>query len=696
MNGRQQSPIDKVRVIGIFAHVDAGKTTTSEGILYHTGRIHRAGSVDEGSTQLDWMEQERQRGITVTSAATTCDWRGHQFNLIDTPGHIDFSAEVLRSIHVIDSAVMVLCGVGGVEPQTETVWMHAERENLPRLIFVNKLDRQGADFSRVVEEARKLLTPNVVPLQMPIGREKEFAGVVDLIGEQALVWNDGSEEPTLGTVPPSMKAEAASARASLLDTICETDERLLEQRLAGHEPSRESLQNALRRATITGELVPVICGSALSRVGIQPLLDAAASYLPSPLDVPDADPDAPFCAVAFKIVVDSYVGHLTWVRVFSGTLKAGGEVYNPRNDVRERVSRIYRMHANKREQVAEMSASDVVALAGVRSAGTGDTLCDPKSPVEPGSLRFPDPVIMTALKAESDDGLKKLHEAVARLCREDPTLVSGFDPETSEGTLAGMGELHLEIAVDRLRTEFGLTCQVGPPQIAYRETVRRRGQGTGAYKKQTGGHGHFAEVSLCIEPGEPGSGVVFKSEAATPDGPTGATRGLHSYLPAEHLRFVERGIREALGKGIIAGYSMSDVRVTLSGGRVHEVDSSGMDFLIAGSMAVREAARSARPTLVEPIMRLDVNVVEEHLGAITTDLGRRRGHIKSIETRGNVRNVTGEVPLAEARGYATAIRGLTQGRATFMLELLRYDVVPDEIAKEVVDKRRSEGKVSER
>ena len=700
MSKKKEAPIEKVRIIGIFAHVDAGKTTTSEAVLYYAGRIHRVGDIDEGTTQLDWMEQERERGITITAAATACHWQGHRINLIDTPGHIDFTAEVVRSIRVIDGAVILLCGVGGVEPQTESVWMHADRENLPRIIFINKLDRLGADFERVLGEVRERLTPHALPLQLPIGLEGEFTGVVDLLGQQALIWRDGEDDPSVESIPPAMQAQVTVARESLLDTICETDETLLEQRLEGREPATAALRAALRRATISGKLVPVLCGASRQRIGVQPLLDAVVAYLPAPVDMPPTlgsipghaeeiverpdDPAAPLCAVAFKIVTDPHVGHLTWVRVFSGHLNVRETVYNPRADVEERVGRIYRMHANRREQVDHMAASDVVALVGVKSAITGDTLCDPAHPIELETFKFPEPVIAVALTPTSDKDRDKLRQAVTRLCTEDPTLISRFDPETGEETLAGMGELHLEIAVDRLRTEFGIIAQVSPPQVSYRETVRQAVETTGTYKKQTGGHGHFGEAYLRVEPLERGEGVIFENEAPP------------SEFPRDFVRPTELGVRGALEKGIIAGYPVTDVRVTLLGGKFHEVDSAAMDFEIAGSMAVRQAVRQAHPALLEPVMRADINVGEEHMGAVVADIGRRRGSVNAMHVRGNRRNVDGEVPLAEARGYATDLRSLTQGRGTFTLEFRRYDFVPDSIAEQIIKQRREEGKIPKR
>jgi elongation factor G len=692
--------MERVRIIGIFAHVDAGKTTTSEAFLYYTGRIHRAGDIDAGDTQLDWMEQERERGITITAAATAFHWRRHRINLIDTPGHIDFTAEVVRSMRVIDGGVVLLCGVGGVEPQTETVWMHANRDNLPRVLFINKLDRLGASFDRVLGEVHERLTERAVPIQLPIGREGTFRGVVDLLEPRALIWREGDEDPTLEPIPDGLQERAALARAELVEAICETDDALLDQWLEGNEPDVATLKAVLRRATIKGDLVPVLCGASREHIAVQPLLDAVVDYLPAPTDLhptlgtvpgteeeiierPD-DPDAPFCAAVFKIVTDPHVGHLTWVRVFSGQMGVGDTVYDPRTEEMERVGRIYFLHGNKREQVERMAASDVVALVGPKTAVTGDTLCDPEHPIVLETFEFPDPVIKVALEPPTNEQREKLREALRRLDDEDPTLKHSYDPETSEETLAGMGELHLEIAVDRLRREFGLTPQVSPPEVAYRETVRRTAETITTYKKQTGGHGHFAEVELRVEPLERGAGVVFENESSAAD------------IPTDFVRPVEKGLRDALERGIIAGYPVTDVKVTLLDGKIHEVDSAAMDFEIAGSMAVQRAVRRARPALLEPVMDLDVNVDEARVGAVVADIGRRRGSVNAMRVRGNIRNIDGRVPLAEARGYATDLRSLTQGRGTFTLEFDHYDVVPDDIAEEIIERRRKEGKLRRR
>jgi elongation factor G len=705
MNKPPELPLDKIRVLGVFAHIDAGKTTTSEAILYYTGRIHRIGSVDEGSTQLDWMEQERARGITITAAATTCEWQGHHLNLIDTPGHIDFSAEVVRSVRVIDGAVIVLCGVGGVETQTETVWGHAERENLPRLLFVNKLDRMGADFERVLGEIHQRLTKHAVALQIPVGNEDSFHGVIDLLKQSALLWppagNGASDaDPVEAAIPSEYTERTAAARALLLDAICETDENLLAMRLEGHEPRWEDYQSALRKAVLKGKLIPVLCGSAKNRMGIQPLLDAVIAYLPAPVDAPPvigavpgvegelaerfSDPAAPFCATAFKIIGDPHVGHLTWVRVFSGSLRTSEWVYNPRTAAKDRVDRIYRIHANRRELVNHMQAGDVMALVGIKTAATGDTLCDPAQPIELDPFTFPEPVITVALAPATPDERERLRQVMKRLCAEDPTLLAGYDPETQEETLSGMGELHLEIAVDRMRTEFGITPRASPPQVAYRETVRARATATGDYRKQTGGHGHFAVVRLRVEPLQRGQGVVLDSKASPAE------------LPENFVRNAQGGIREALAKGILAGYPVTDVRVTILGGRYHEIDSNALDFHIAGSMAVRQALHQAHPALLEPVMRADMRVSEAALGTVMADFTRRRGNIYDLQMRANQRHILGDVPLAEVRGYVTALRDMTSGRGDFTLELRSYDIVPDSLAEAVIEERQARGKVSMR
>lgn len=707
-NKEAASSTRNTRVIGIFAHIDAGKTTTSEAILYYTRRIHRFGSVDDGNTALDWMEQERSRGITITAAATTCFWHGCRINLIDTPGHIDFTAEVMRSMRVIDGAVMVLCGVGGVETQTETVWRYAENAGrmgqrqghaLPRLIFINKLDRESAEFDFVLKEIHERLTSNAVAMQIPIGGGESFQGVVDLLEQRALVWVDGAEEPVEAPVPGSLIERAAAMRDRLVDAICETDEALLAQRIEGREPEIEVLRAGLRRATIAGQLVPVLCGSAKRRAGIQPLLDAISRYLPAPEDCPavsgadlsgeeilsrNSDPDEPFCAAAFKIVTDPHVGHLAWVRVFSGRLKVGEAVFNPRTGEQERVGRIYQIHANRREHVGQAQAGDVVALVGVKTTVTGDTLCHPEHPIVLEPFRFPEPVISAALSPLSDEERDRLHQSITRLCEEDPTLVLSFDAETGEQILSGMGELHLEIAVDRLRSEYGINARMSPFQIAYRETVRGRGEATGSYRKQTGGHGHYGVVQMRVEPLKAGEGVVFLNHANPVE------------LPEQFARAAEAGARETLTKGVAAGYPLTDLRVTILSGRYHEIDSNSLDFRIAGSMAVRQAVQLAGPLLLEPLMQADIHIDEEYLRGVMADFLRRRGSVADLSIRGKLRSLRGEVPLAEARGYASTLRNITQGRGTFTLEILRYAVVPEQIAEEIIEQRVQAGKVNVR
>ena len=700
MDRQTEAPIEKIRIIGIFAHIDAGKTTTSEAILYYTGRIRRIGSVDAGDTQLDWMEQERARGITITAAATTCDWRGHHINLIDTPGHIDFSAEVVRSMRVIDGAVIVMCGVGGVETQTETVWSLAEDENLPRLIFVNKLDRSGSSYTRVLEDIQMRLTPHAMAIQLPLGSEGSFTGLVDLLSQQALVWQPEAGEPAIQPIPAGMLAEVGAARERLVDAICETDETLLALRLDGRELPEADLRSALRRAVVAGKLVPVLCGSARNRIGIQPLLDAVVDYLPAPVDrqpvkgfLPGEKErplerlntaEAPFCAVSFKIVTDPHVGHLTWARAFSGAIRTGDELFIPRSGAQERVSRIYRIHANRREQVDTMKAGDVMALVGLKSAGTGDTLTQPSAPIQLEAFAFPQPVIAVALAPSTPDERDRLRQVLRRLCAEDPTLVLKYDAETQEELLYGMGELHLEIIVDRLRSEFDLIAKASPPQVAYRETVTQSARATGDYRKQSGGHGHYAVVRLKVEPLERGAGLVFENRAPLAEVPEG------------FVRSAQGGIEEALEKGILAGYPFTDVRVTIVGGRFHEIDSNMLDFRIAGSLAIRQAIRQAKPVLLEPIMRADIRVGEEQVGPVMVDVARRRGSVTNMQLRGSSGYINGEVPLAEARGYATDLRSLTQGKGSFTLEFQRYDIVPDLLAESIIDLRQRKGKVPKR
>ncbi len=692
---QMQLPPHKIRIFGLFAHVDAGKTTTSEAMLYHTGRINRLGRVDEGNTQLDWMIQERERGITITSAATTCQWQGHRLHLIDTPGHVDFSAEVVRSMRIIDGAVIVLCGVGGVEAQTQTVWMHGQREGLPRLIWVNKLDRTGADFDRVVEEVRERLTRRAVAVQIPVGQEGEFGGIVDLLEQRVFMWTAGGVEE--GEVAAVLQDRMAPARQQLVEAICETDEGLLERWAVGDEPTPEQLRCALRHATLAGELVPILCGSALRDMGLTQLLDAVTAYLPAPLDravetgTDQGGAGGPLCAPVFKLVNDPYMGHLAWVRLLSGRLHSGETVYNPRTGQEERVGRIFRMHANQRQRLDRVEAGDVVALGGVKGAITGDTLCRVEAPMQVEEISFPDPVITVALAPADPAQLERLQRALLRLCQEDPTLVARYDGETGEETLAGLGELHLEIAVDRLRREFQVEPVVSPPQVAYLETVRRRVEAGATYRRQSGGHGHYAQVQLRVEPLSSEGGVVFVSSAPGP-GQADQGRGRQAGVPEEFVRHVELGVRQRLEEGPVAGYPCSGVKVTLVSGYFHPVDSCGMDFRIAASMAARQAVGQAAPGLLEPVMRLDAYLDSQYMGAVSGDLGRRHGHVTEVSMRGEQQHLVGQVPLSQVRGYASHLRSMTRGRCAFILEFLRYELVPSAEVELVVEERRRAGK----
>lgn len=588
-----------------------------------------------------------------------------------------------------------------MEPQTEAVWRLADRERLPRILFVNKLDRREADFQRVLDGVRERLTPNGVPIQWPIYEDEALVGLVDLLGWRAWLWSGGADDPTEGPIPSHLEPQVAPLRERLIDAICETDDALLEQRLEGVDIDPAVLRRALRRATIDGRLVPILAGASRVRIGIQPLLDAVVDYLPAPVDMPPVigvvpgdeeeeiaerpdDPDAPLCAAAFKIVTDRHVGHLTWVRVFSGRLRTGEAVYNPRTGEMERVGRIYRMHANHREQVDRMEASDVVALVGVKSAVTGDTLCDPQYPIVLERTRFPEPVVAVAVSAASPKERGKLRNALRQLCREDPTLVTRYDPETQELTLAGLGELHLEVAIDLLRTRFDLKPVVSRPRVAYRETVRQTAEAVGRYKKQTGGRGHFAEVVLRVEPLEQGAGVRFEN-AAPP-----------SEFPTDFVRPTEMGVLEALERGVIAGYPVTDVLVTLLGGRYHEVDSAAMDFQIAASKAVRQAVARGEPALLEPVMAVSISVPEESVGTIVASIGQRRGQVTEMQVRGRASTVEAEVPLGEMFGYATALRSQTEGRGTFSMQFLRYEPVPEGMAAQIIAERRAEGKIRQR
>ncbi len=685
-------PLDKVRNIGIIAHIDAGKTTTTERILYYTGRIHKIGEVHEGAAEMDWMEQEKERGITITSATTTCFWRDHRINIVDTPGHVDFTIEVERSLRVLDGAVTILCSVGGVQPQTETVWRQADKYRVPRIIFVNKMDRIGADFFRVVGEVEEKLGAKPVPVQIPIGAEDEFKGVVDLITMKAIIW----EEETLGAkyhyeeIPEDLLPVAEEWREKMLEAIADVDEEIMMKYLEGEEITEDEIKAALRKGTIELQFFPMLCGSAFKNKGVQPLLDAIVDYLPSPLDIPPikginpktgeeeerpASYDAPFAALAFKILTDPYVGQLTFVRVYSGLMESGSYVYNATRDKKERLARILRMHANKREEIPVLGAGDIAAAVGLRETYTGDTLCDPEHPILLEAMEFPEPVISVAVEPKTKADQEKLSLALQKLAKEDPSFRVSMDHETGQTIISGMGELHLEIIVDRLKREFGVDVNVGKPQVAYRETIKKEVTSEGKFIKQTGGRGQYGHVWLKIEPLEPGKGFEFHE----------TIKG--GVVPKEYIPAVEAGVREAMETGVVAGYPMTDIKVTLFDGSYHEVDSSEMAFKIAGSIAFKEGAKKANPVLLEPIMEVEVTTPEEFMGDVIGDLNKRRGRVQGMEARGNAQVIKALVPLAEMFGYATDLRSMTQGRATYIMRFSHYEEVPPNVAEQIIGER---------
>ncbi|MGH2375388.1 MAG: elongation factor G [bacterium] len=683
--------METIRNIGIVAHIDAGKTTTTERILFYTGRVHRLGEVDEGSATMDWMVQERERGITITSAATTCMWRDHRINIIDTPGHVDFTMEVERSMRVLDGAVVLVSAVEGVQPQSETVWRQADRYRVPRIIYINKMDRTGADFLRVVQMIRERLGAVPLPIQLPIGAEDSFQGVIDLVRMKATIYLDD-----LGTrsdeteIPQEWRQQAEQLREQLLEAAADLDDAIAHNYLEGRPIDEDELRAALRRGTVGARIVPVLCGSSFRNKGVQPLLDAVVDYLPSPLDLPPvigtdpetgepverpADPSAPFAALAFKIISDPYVGKLTYFRVYSGALRAGSYVFNANKDQKERVSRILQMHANHREDIPEASAGNVVAAVGLRATATGDTLCDESSPVVLEAMHFPDPVISVAVEPKTKADEEKLSAALARLAEEDPTFKVRFDSETGQTIISGMGELHLEIIVDRMLREFKVEANVGRPQVAYKETIRKAARGVGRYVRQTGGRGQYGHAVIDVEPLAGGGGFEFVDKV------TGGT------IPREYIRPIEVGIREAADGGVLAGYPLIDFRATLVDGSYHEVDSSEVAFKIAGSLAFKDAAARAKPVLLEPMMRVEVVTPESYMGDIIGDLNARRAQIEGIETQGALRVIRALVPLAEMFGYATAVRSASQGRATYSMEPSHYEETPSSIAEEI--RRRS-------
>jgi elongation factor G len=685
-------PLDKVRNIGIIAHIDAGKTTTTERILYYTGRIHKIGEVHEGAAEMDWMEQEKERGITITSATTTCFWRNHRINIVDTPGHVDFTIEVERSLRVLDGAVTILCSVGGVQPQTETVWRQADKYRVPRIIFVNKMDRIGADFFRVVGEVEEKLGAKPVPVQVPIGAEDEFKGVVDLITMKAIIW----EEETLGAkfhyeeIPEDLLPVAEEWREKMLEALADIDEEIMMKYLEGEEITEDEIKAALRKGTIELKFFPMLCGSAFKNKGVQPLLDAVVDYLPSPLDVPPikginpktgeeeerpASYDAPFAALAFKILTDPYVGQLTFVRVYSGLMESGSYVYNATRNKKERLARILRMHANKREEIPVLGAGDIAAAVGLRETYTGDTLCDPEHPILLEAMEFPEPVISVAVEPKTKADQEKLSIALQKLAKEDPSFRVSMDHETGQTIISGMGELHLEIIVDRLKREFNVDVNVGKPQVAYRETIKKEVTSEGKFIKQTGGRGQYGHVWLKIEPLEPGKGFEFHE----------TIKG--GVVPKEYIPAVEAGVKEAMETGVVAGYPMTDIKVTLFDGSYHEVDSSEMAFKIAGSIAFKEGAKKANPVLLEPIMEVEVTTPEEFMGDVIGDLNKRRGRVQGMEARGNAQVIRALVPLAEMFGYATDLRSMTQGRATYIMKFSHYEEVPPNVAEQIIGER---------
>src|ERR687883_556935 len=690
--------LETTRNIGIMAHIDAGKTTTTERILYYTGKTHKIGEVHEGTATMDWMPQEQERGITITSAATTCFWRAHRINIIDTPGHVDFTAEVERSLRVLDGAVAVFDSVAGVEPQSETVWRQADKYRVPRICFVNKMDRIGANFTRTFEQIVTKLGGNPVAIQLPIGAEDKFVGVIDLVKMKAITYKDETmgADYVVSDIPANMLEEAKHYREQLIEKVSEVDDKLLEKYLHGEEITEEEIKAALRKRVISsvrskGEaaFVPVICGSAFKNKGVQPLLDAVVDFLPSPLDVPPIvgiDPrkseetlverpaadDAPFAALAFKIMTDPFVGQLCFFRVYSGVLTAGSSVYNATKQRNERIGRLLKMHANKREEIKEVYAGDIAAAVGLKSVSTGDTLCDEKHPIVLESMDFPEPVISLAIEPKTKADQEKLGTGLQKLMAEDPTFRVNTDTQTGQTIIRGMGELHLEIIVDRLKREFNVEATVGKPQVAYKETLTRAADGEGRYVRQTGGRGQYGHAKIHLYPGDPGSGYVFENKI---------TGGV---IPKEYIKPVDEGIKEALTRGVLAGYPIDDVRVELYDGGYHDVDSSEMAFKIAGSMAFQDAAKKAKPVLLEPIMRVEVVVPKEHLGDVMGNLSSRRGQIESQEDRGGTQIIQARVPLSEMFGYATDLRSRTQGRATYSMHFDRYEPAPQNVSEEVV------------
>ncbi len=687
----RQTPLARYRNIGIMAHIDAGKTTLTERILFYTGRIHRVGEVHEGAATMDWMEQERERGITITSAATTCFWRDHRINIIDTPGHVDFTVEVERSLRVLDGAVAVFCAVGGVEPQSETVWRQADKYQVPRMAFVNKMDRVGADFVNVIQMMRDRLGARPVPIQMPMMLGDEYQGLIDLVEMKAVTYHEESKGTTFDVqdIPRDLMQKAKDARHHLLEAVAEFDEQLLDDYLHEKPYTPDDLRRAIRRGTLSGVIHPVLCGSAFKNKGVQRLLDAVVDFLPSPLDrppVPGQDTqtfehvtrrpsdDEPFSALAFKIMTDPHVGKLTFFRVYSGQVETGDQVLNPSTGRKERIGRLLQMHANKRDEIKEVYAGDIAAGIGLKGMTTGTTLCDPSYGIILEAMHFPEPVVDVAIEARTKADEDKLAEALQRLAEEDPTFRVRTDEETSQTVISGMGELHLEIIVDRMLREFRVQANVGKPQVAYRETVSVPAETRHRFVRQTGGRGMYGDVTLRVEPQEPGKGFAFESEV------------VGGAIPKEFIPACEKGVEDALRTGVVAGYPIVDIKVTLLDGSYHEVDSSEMAFKIAASMAFKEACQKAKPRLLEPIFDVEVVVPEEYMGDIIADLSSRRGRIGGMFQRGSGRVIAASVPLAEMFGYATRMRSISQGRASYSMQFSRYETLPQGIAEEIVAK----------
>ncbi|UCE18490.1 MAG: elongation factor G [Gemmatimonadota bacterium] len=691
----RQLQLARTRNIGIMAHIDAGKTTTTERILYYTGRVHRMGEVDDGAATMDWMEQEKERGITITSAATTCSWKGHRINIIDTPGHVDFTVEVERSLRVLDGAVAIFCGVGGVEPQSETVWKQADQYHIPRVAFVNKMDRMGADFKEVVSMMRTRLGANPIPVQLPVGSGEIFTGIIDLVKMKAYFYHEESLGATFveDKIPDDLYEEAQLYREKMIEAISEYDDILMERFIEGQEAGESEIISALRKATLDIQIVPVLCGSAMRNKGVQKLLDAVVDFLPSPLDVPPiqgtnpytnkeelrpSDNGAPFAALAFKIMADPYVGRLTFVRVYSGSVKVGDAVYNSIQQKKERFGRILQMHANKREDCKEIFAGDIAAIVGLKRTFTGDTICDPKSPIVLEAMHFPNPVIAVAVEPKTKADEERLSTSLQKLAEEDPTFKVETDGETGQTIISGMGELHLEVLTDRLIREFKVEAKIGRPQVAYRETITKKIRSEGRFVRQTGGRGQYGHVWLELEPLSAGGGIKFENAI------TGGA------IPKEYISAVKQGVMEATAGGILAGYPLQDMQVTLVDGSYHEVDSSEIAFKIAGSMALKEGAKKGDPVLLEPIMAVEVVVPEEYVGEVVKDIKTRRGKVEGITTRSGAQVVSAKVPLSEMFGYATSLRSLTQGRAVYTMQYDHYERMPEQISETILSRGKKE------